>query len=298
MPLPRSLMSAIHSVIAKPKSPTIRDTASIPFWNLRYGEEMRIRLLPDKDENRPWPFVEKKMITLPFQGQIGGDYATTDEVEGKFACPEMFGLTCPSTQALRPYWSDPVMRAEASKRYRKIVAIWNCYVCTNPLTEEVENPIRRLHANRSLQELLLMPFGDTEAEFSVLDPIEGRDFVIVKSQNGQWASYQKSHYAFKSRALSDGETAAIDKWGLHNLIDELGPCPSAEAIAALGEMTKDSLNGLPFNYDKYSPFGYRVFKVGGFAGNDAPAPALVASPDVVTQLRQKNRSTILPAMGK
>lgn len=239
------------------------DNASFPFWNIPFGSSATIRFLPDGDKDNVFFWQKREVIRLPFEGVVGGDYPTDKKVNVTVPCIDMFGMSCPIIAHIRPWWKgSDEEKAMARLYYKKKSYIFQGFVVQSPLDETPpENPIRRFVINPSLYEIIERSVMDPEMEDAPTDYQNGCDFKIAKTQKGDYANYQTSTWARRSRSLTEAELIAIDQYGLFNLKDYLGRVPDTDEVEAIKAMLKDSLDGAPFDmasYGKYyRPYGSR-----------------------------------------
>lgn len=255
------------------------DHASYPFWNTPVGSNALLRFLPDGNTENVFFWEKKETIKLPFEGSVGGEYATDRPVTVKVPCIDMFGMACPITAHIKPWWKDDDKKPLARIYYKKKSYLFQGFVVASPFAEaEVpENPIRRFVINPSLFEIIEKSLMDPEIEDSPTDYVNGLDFKIAKTQKGDYANYQTSTWARKTRSLDEAEHEAINSNGLFTLKDYLGRVPDSDEIAAITAMFHDSLAGKPFDNESYGKW-YRAY-----ASRDEETAANTAAAKAVPQ---------------
>lgn len=194
----------------------------------------------------------KQQIKLPFTGVINaGEKNTGNAVAVTVPCLRQWGLTCFITEATKHLWSGSEADKDIARIYYRSLTYWlSGFVVATTITEDKPpaNPLRLFPVNKKLYQDSIHPvLQDVSYEYTPMDPIEGRDFVVRKTQSGSWASYSSSSFSFKPRKLSDVEIAAVEKWGLWDLGPLLGPVPSDEQQAQIIAMFQASWDGLPFD---------------------------------------------------
>lgn len=275
------------------------DNASYPFWNIPYGANALLRFLPDGNNDNVFFWEKKEVIKLPFQGSVGGEYATSKNVTVNVPCIDMFGMSCPITAHIRPWWKDEDKKELARTYYKKKSYLFQGFVVSSPFeeTEKPENPIRRFVINPSLFEIIEKSLMDPEIEDAPTDYINGLDFKIAKTQKGEYANYQTSTWARRTRSLDEAELAAIDTHKLFNLKDYLGRVPDADEIAAITQMFHDSLDGKPFDTESYGKW-FRAYsnRDGGDEVSSAPvAKAQSSAPAQTETVRESAPAAVTPA---
>ena len=146
----------------------------------------------------------------------------------------------------------------------------------NPLEDDTTpaNPIRRFIMSPQIFTIIKSSLMDPDMEELPTDVMRGLDFRITKSQKGGYADYTTSQWARKESALTEAENAAIKEHGLHNLADFLPKKPSEQDLKVMKEMFEASVDGRPYDAERWSayyrPAGMQAPKDG------APAPTTVA----------------------
>lgn len=246
------------------------DKTAYPFWNIPQNSSALVRFLPDGDPENVFFWVKKETIKLPFDGSVGGEYATDRPVEVTVPSIDMFGMSCPISAHIRPWWKDEAKKPLARVYWKKPSFIFQGFVVQSPFEEEEtpENPIRRFNLNRSLFEIIEQSLLNPDMEDSPVDYIAGRDFKINKTQKGDYANYSTSSWSFRSRSLNEQEAIAIEQFGLRDLKAELGVKPDGDGVEMIKAMFNDSLAGRPFDNEAYG-HAFRAFQKRGDAGEDA-----------------------------
>lgn len=267
------------------------DNASYPFWNIPDGSSSTIRFLPDGDEENIFFWVERQTLKLPFDGVVGGDYPTNKKVEVTVPCVDMFGMTCPVIAATRSWWNQGEAEKQMARMYyKKRSYIFQGFVVQSSFEEKEppENPIRRFIVGPSLYKIIHQSLAEPQFEDNPTDYTGGRDFVIRKTRQGEYANYSTSNWSFKSRSLSEAEMAAVQKFGLKDLKEFKGAVPDADAVAAIKAMFEDSLAGKPYDFDSYGRY-YKPWEARGGNGETAsegepePATTVAARPAPVRE---------------
>lgn len=281
------------------------DNASYPFWNTPVDQQATIRFLPDLDPDNLAFWVERQTIKLPFEGVVGGDYPTNKKVEVTVPCVDMFGMSCPITNAIRPLWKgseDDINLARVY--YKKRTYIFQGFVVQSPFVEEnvPENPIRRFVLNPSIYEIVKQSLTNTDFERLPVDYMEGRDFNIKKIMKGKHANYATSSWSFRTRSLTENEQVAIEQHGLYNLKDYLGRIPDSDEIAAIKAMFDASMAGEAFDMESfgqyYRPYGVRNYDNDSATDNVASAArSAMTTGAVAAPIEESAPAPAAPAAG-
>ena len=257
------------------------DNAIYPHWNIAEGSTTRVRFLPDGNTKNSFFWAERAMIRLPFAGVKG--QADSKPVVVQVPCMEMYGEACPILAEVRPWFKDPSLEEMGRKYWKKKSYLFQGFVRENALSDDKTpaNPIRRFTISPQIFNIIKAALMDPEMEELPTDLQRGLDFQIVKTSKGGYADYSTSKWSRKESALTAEEQAAIDEHGLFNLSDFLPKKPSEVELKVLKEMFEASVDGQPYDPDRwgayYKPYGLDVPNAAP-AADVAPAPAAVAEP--------------------
>ena len=273
-------MATLAEIRAKLKSQEVNrstsatggDNAIYPHWNIQEGTEAVVRFLPDKDTANTFFWTERNMIKLPFAGTKG--QSDSRPIQVQVPCMEMYGKTCPVLTEVRPWFKDKSMEDMGRKYWKKKSYIFQGFVVTNPLNEDVapENPIRRFIIGPQIFNIIRSALLDPEMEELPTDYVKGVDFRINKTTKGGYADYSTSKWSRRERALDETERAAIDKFGLHNLSDYRPKEPSDAEVKIIKELFEKSVEGEAYDLEKYGQY-YRPAGVGRVTVPTASRPA-------------------------
>jgi hypothetical protein len=221
------------------------------------------------------------MIKLPFAGVKGQVDSKPTFVQ--VPCVEMWGEACPILAEVRTWFKDKSLEEMGRKYWKKKSYLFQGFVRENPLNDEkaIDNPIRRFIISPQIFNLVKNALMDPELENMPTDYEGGLDFNVKKTSKGGYADYSTSTWARKESALTQAERDAIEKFGLYNLADFLPKKPSEQELKIIKEMFEASVNGEPFDMDRWGAY----FKPAGMmnsgstnrsADDDAPAVKPVA----------------------
>jgi hypothetical protein len=251
------------------------DGTTYPFWNINPDESTTVRFLPDGNPDNTFFWVERQVIKLPFPGIKGQD--EDKEVTVQVPCVEMWNDTCPVHAEIRPWFEDPSLEDMARKYWKKRTYFFQGFVQDSPLNEDApENPIRKFNISPQLFKIIKAALMDPDMEELPTDYLNGVDFKIVKTKDGQYANYTTSNYSRKNTALTEEQLEAIDEYGLQNLSDYLPKRPTEEEVDIIFEMFQASLEGELYDPERWAKY----FRPWGLEYNDdsaktesKPAPA-------------------------
>lgn len=257
------------------------------FWNAAEGSVTVFRPLPDRDEDNPFNWVEKRTIKLRFGGMVNSDQNTEGDVLVNIPSPETHGDKCPIATAIKPLWSGNDAEKEIARQaWRKPTYIVGGFVQSSPFAEAnvPENPIRLLPMNK--QVFTGYKQGLMNGDYDEL-PWEpgpgGRALRIIKGRQGNYASYT-AVWSGKSQDLTQAEKDAIAKFGLPDLKVELGPRLTPEQIALIAELWQDWLQGKPFDCARYGSF-CRAFAMKASEAAQ-PTESSQTTDDVLAQIKK------------
>ena len=250
------------------------DNAIYPHWNMPEGSSANLRFLPDGNSKNTFFWVERAMIRLPFNGIKG-------EAESKMTyvqvpCVEMWGEACPVLAEVRGWFKDKALEDMGRKYWKKRSYVFQGFVRENPLSEDrtPENPIRRFIIGPQIFTIIKSALMDPELEELPTDLLRGLDFRITKTSKGGYADYSTSKWSRKESALTEAEQAALAAHGLFDLAEFLPKKPSDTELKVMKEMFEASVDGKPYDPDRWSQY-FRPAGVSAPAGGSSTAAAPV-----------------------
>ena len=283
----RARLAAQESKKSNQGQRTQSDNAIYPHWNMEEGTTATIRFLPDADSKNTFFWVERQIIKLPFNG-VKGD-PNMKQVVVQVPCVEMYGDNCPILAEVRPWYKDDTLKEMANKYWKKRSYLFQGFVRQNPIGNDVTpaNPIRRFVISPQIFTIIKASLMDPDMENIPTDFLNGTDFNVKKTSKGGYADYSTSNWARRESPLTEAEQAAIEAHGLFNLADFLPKKPSESELRVIKEMFEASVDGKPYDADKFGAY-YRPY------GLEAPAGS--ASAPHVTETTTLNVSAKKPVV--
>lgn len=265
------------------------DNVVYPHWNIPEGSSAKIRFYPDGNSKNDYFWVERLMIKLPFAGIKG--QSDSKPVIVQVPCMEMYKdangkpESCPILAEVRGWFKDPSLEEMGRKYWKKKSYLFQGSVRENPLTDDKTptNPVRRFVISPQIFNIVKAALMDPELENMPTDYQSGLDFVVTKTSKGGYADYSTSKWSRKETALTPQEAEAIEEFGLYNLSDFLPKKPTDVELNVIKEMFEASVDGQPYDPDRWSQY-YKPSGLQAKGGNDdadagvsyqAPAPRAV-----------------------
>lgn len=220
-----------------------------PFWSMNAGQRAVVRFLPDANENNPRGFLVEKVIhNLTINGQ-----------ERKIPCLTMYGEDCPICKISQAYYKakDDI---NGKKYWKKRQYLGQALIIEDPLPmddngETHENKVRMMAISYQIYNIIKEAFASDELEGVPYDYEEGYDFIIKKTEQGNYATYAVgTKFANKQRSLTERELEIVEA-GMVDLATLLPKHPGVDKVQAMldaelnGEEYSDSGNNsneLPF----------------------------------------------------
>lgn len=196
-----------------------------PFWLMKNGQKAVVRFLPDRDEENVRGFlVEKVFHNLVINGQ-----------KKNVPCLSMYEEDCPICKVSQDYYKHKD-EVNGKKYWRKKQYIAQALVVEDPLPadettgETHESKVRYLALGYQLYNIIKEAFASDELENVPYDFTEGYDFVIKKSEQGQYSTYVVgSKFLSKPRSLTEEELAIVEE-GMIELSSLLPKNPGEERV--------------------------------------------------------------------
>ena len=248
------------------------DNAIYPHWNIDEGQSATLRFLPDGNAKNTFFWAERAMIKLPFAG-IKGEM-DSKQVQVQVPCVEMWGDACPILAEVRGWFKDKSLEDMGRKYWKKRSYVFQGFVRENPLSEDrtPENPIRRFIIGPQIFTIIKSALMDPELEELPTDLLRGLDFRITKTSKGGYADYSTSKWSRKESALTEAEQAALQAHGLFDLAEFLPKKPSDTELKVMKEMFEASVDGKPYDPDRWSQY-FRPAGVSAPAGGSSAVAA-------------------------
>lgn len=201
-----------------------------PFWNMKVGQKTVIRFLPDLDESNARGFlVEKLSHNLVINGQ-----------KKTVPCLTMYGEECPICKISQAYYKEKD-DVNGKRYWKKRQYIAQAIIVEDPLPadettgETHEGKVRYITLGYQLYNIIKEAFASEDDPLEAI-PYEfdgGYDFVIKKTEQGEYASYTVgTKFLSKQRSLTDAEIAAADE-GMIELSTLLPKNPGVEKVQAM-----------------------------------------------------------------
>lgn len=259
------------------------DHSIYPFWNLKEGSEAGLRFLPDANPDNTFFWIERQIIKLPFNGVKG--QVDSKPVTVNVPCMEMYGEQCPILNDVRAWFKDKSLEEQGRKYWKKRSYIFQGLVTEDGLKEEdkPENPIRRFVIGPQLFQLIKSALLDPEIDDLPTDYVNGLDFKVVKTSKGGFADYSTSKWSRRTRPLSPTELAELEKHELSDLKNFLPKKPGEEELRVMVEMFEASVDGEPYDLDRWGKY----FKPAGMGGLTENSITPAAKPAATTTEPQK-----------
>lgn len=238
-------------------------TGYYPFWNMKAGQRAVVRFLPDaNDDNERGFLVEKVFHNLTINGQ-----------RKMVPCLSMYGEDCPICKLSQEYYKakDEV---NGKKYWKKKQYMAQVLIVEDPLEADAntgethEGKVRLLSLGFQIYNIITEAFKSDELEVAPFSYEGGYDFVIKKTEQGQYASYAVgTKFMNKQRDLSEEEIGVAEE-GLIDLSTVLPKNPGFDKVEA---MLQADLNGEDYSEGDSDD--------GGFTQKSSkPAPAAKSRP--------------------
>jgi hypothetical protein len=180
-----------------------------PFFKMEFDDVATFRFLPDLDEENPLGFVvENKYHVLNINGK-----------QKRVACLSMYGKPCPCCATSQKYYNELGDEAMGKKFWRKIDYVAQGIVVNSPFDYPIEpgtNPVRLISLGPKLFKKIETAILTGDFDVEPFDLVEGCDFRIMKTKQGDYAAYDNSDFARKSTPVPDSVVEAMTLYDLKN----------------------------------------------------------------------------------
>lgn len=221
-------------------------TQTYNHWDIPENTTALIRLLPDANQDNLFVWQERQTIHIPFIDE------NNKPITIRVPCMHQYGEKDNILEFYRSHWNGTEEdKAEARKYYKHRSYIMQGFVQKDPLNQVIENPIRKFVVSTQIFNIIKATILDEEFNIDVTDYTNGLDFKIAKTMKSKYADYSTSGFVRSTSSLTDDQFAAIEKYGLKNLSDDIPTKPDAKAQAEILEMFEASRNGELFDSFKW-----------------------------------------------
>lgn len=201
-----------------------------PFWNMKPGQKAVVRFLPDLDSSNARGFlVEKLFHNLTINGQ-----------KKTVPCLTMYGEDCPICKISQAYYKEKD-EVNGKRYWKKKQYIAQAIIVEDPLPadettgENHQGKVRYIALGYQLYNIIKEAFASEDDPLEAI-PYEfenGYDFVIKKTEQGEYASYTVgTKFLSKQRSLSEEEIATAED-GMIELSTLLPKNPGVEKVQAM-----------------------------------------------------------------
>jgi hypothetical protein len=210
-----------------------------PFWQMDTDDRAIVRFLPDANENNPYGFlVEKLQHTLEVNGQ-----------KRKIPCLKMFDEDCPVCKLSASYYASDD-RDNGKKYYRTKQHVAQALILKDPITHkdgtEYEGEVKLLAIGYQLFQVIKDSMESGELDEVPYDFSEGCNFIIKKTQAGQWGAYNVgSKFERKPSALDEDLVEELTE----QLVDLSTILPKKMSYEKVEAMLEASMTGTTYEDD-------------------------------------------------
>jgi len=204
--------SKLKESLAKLAQPATNSYADERFWTLKKDKSgnglATIRFLPQKD-----PSDSPVVLTFRHAFQTDGRWFIED-------CPHTIGEKCPVCEHSSSIWNSN--ETEARKHWRSKSYIANILVVKDEANPENEGKVFIYKFGKKIYDMVMdrvAPEDGDEEGVNIFDFDEGLDFKLKLGQKAGYNNYDRSSFAFKTSAVSDGKVK--DQEAIYNIIYEL-----------------------------------------------------------------------------
>ncbi len=213
------------------------------FWNMKNGESAIIRFLPDKNEDNPLGFLQEKH----------SHHLTINGERKTIPCLKMYDEDCPICAVSAAYYKDED-KENGKKYWRKGTHLAQALIVEDPLDpaegedDNSEGKVRYISLSWQIYNVIKQAFEDGELDDVPFAYEGGCDFIIKKTKQGEYASYQMSKFA-KHESNLDADQIEFVEGQLADLSELLPANPGREKVEA---MLTAALTGEEYSDDKSS----------------------------------------------
>lgn len=215
-----------------------------PFWQMAVGDQARVRILPDNNEDNPFMFYVDR---LEHKIAINGE-------DKRIPCRSMHGEDCPICELSRKYYKEDGKGSKNGKYYyRNKTSLVRVLVVEDPLPpnkdtgETYEGKVLNTQFGYQLMEKIKEQISsDDLGDFT--DFNDGYDFIIKKTPQGDYGTYAVgSGFARRPSAIDAEVQETIELIDLSTLL------PKDIGYEKVHNMLSAHLSGEEYEEDDAKP---------------------------------------------
>jgi hypothetical protein len=179
-----------------------------PFYKMDFEQTVRFRFLPDRDEENPLGFI---VVNQYHELLVNGQ-------KKKIACLKMYGESCPCCEMSSKYYNEGDEKM-GKAFWKKTDYIAQGLVINSPFDYPIkpdENPVRMISIGPKLYKVIEAKIVKGDMDEMPTDPVNGYDFLINKTKQGEYADYTTSDFARRSTPVPEELLARADLYDLKN----------------------------------------------------------------------------------
>ena len=179
-----------------------------PFYKMGFDQIAVFRFLPDLDEENPLGFlIENIYHELNVNGQ-----------RKRVACLRMYGESCPCCELSSQHYEKGDTNT-GKKYWRKKDYIGQGVVLESPFEFPIkadENPVRLISLSPKLYQRIEGAFTRGDLDENPTDLLNGYNFRIIKTKQGEYANYDSSDFSRKTSPIPEDVIGRIQLYDLKN----------------------------------------------------------------------------------
>ena len=212
-----------------------------PFWNMAQGESAVVRFLPDKNDENPFGFfIEKLSHRLTINGK-----------RENVPCLKQYGEKCPICDLSAAYYKKGD-KDNGRLYWREKQYIAQALIVDDPLPVDKETgvnhqgQVRNVYLGAKIYEVIKDAFESDEFDDLPWDFEGGTNFVIKKTQNGEYAAYDRSKFERKQSDLDKDTIAMVSE----AIVDLQTLIPAKPDVESIEKMLAAAISGEEYEEDE------------------------------------------------
>ena len=229
---------------------------ALELWRARGEFSIRIRLLPDADEDNMRWWRDAGRYILPFRG-------TRDDPRNPVVAliphARNWDLDDPIEDELRRLGERDDLWLRIARRIgpRISAVVYGFVRSAEGVDIDPPDPYHVVFLPFSVRRAMIESARKLPPDASPVDPEEGYVFVLERRDNGRRVSFDGSHFDRRPDSLRDDEIETIRKHGWLDLRDAIGRPPPGRALRAMPEILEACLRGELYDREAWPWFTVR-----------------------------------------
>lgn len=228
----------------------------VEFWRTDGDMVMTVRLMPDADETNSRWWRDQGRYVLPFRG-------TTQEPDRPVVVLVPAMETWNEHDPLREVLADFGQRGEEHRQVARMLSpkisavVYGLVLRAKGIDVSRPNPWHVLLLPFNARRAMIESVKRMERTESPVDPVHGRDFILVRRKRDGYMDFSESGFSDEPRRISEKEAEWIRRHGWLDLGRVIGSPPTKDTVRRFPDILEACLSGEVFDPERWPGLRWR-----------------------------------------